>query len=414
VPTRRGWAAVAAGLTLWFGARILGSKDLHMVAAGIIALPILAAVVVRWTHVQISVRRHLSAVRVFPGTRVIVNVTVENTGRGTVPFLLLEDTLPAALGRSARLVISGLPTRNAQTVSYSVVCRQRGVYSLGPMKVFVQDPFGLARTAIEAAGTNELIVYPQVEDLLTFGLTAQGVGAGESAVRHLYRSAAEFYTMREYVSGDDLRRIHWPSVARTNRLMIRQDESTRRATAVLFLDNRRATLGNTGSPGFERAVSAAATVGRAMIRAGFALELATAEAPARGVGEERLLDTLAASSPVRKRTTGEALTTLRRTATTDATLAVVCAPPLGGELPTLTRLGGAFGRRIAVLVYPVPPSSLTIQAGAELEGRATAARASLQRAGWDVYLLHPDGKLAEAWRSQRKPERRLRAAASSS
>ncbi len=50
MPTRRGWAAFAAGLTLWFGARLLGSTDLHMVAAGIIALPILAAVVVRWTR----------------------------------------------------------------------------------------------------------------------------------------------------------------------------------------------------------------------------------------------------------------------------------------------------------------------------------------------------------------------------
>ena len=67
MPTRRGWAAVAAGLTLWFGARLLGSKDLHMVAAGIIALPILAAVVVRWTHVRISVRRNLSRSGCSPG-----------------------------------------------------------------------------------------------------------------------------------------------------------------------------------------------------------------------------------------------------------------------------------------------------------------------------------------------------------
>ena len=39
--------------------------------------------------------------------------------------------------------------------------------------------------------------------------------------------------------GDDLRRIHWPSVARTGELMIRQDESSRRASGLVFLDNRR-------------------------------------------------------------------------------------------------------------------------------------------------------------------------------
>ena len=288
------------------------------------------------------------------------------------------------------------------------------MYSLGPMKVFVQDPFGLARTAIEAAGTNELIVYPQVEDLQSFGLTAQGVGAGESAVRHLYRSAAEFYTMREYVSGDDLRRIHWPSVARTNRLMIRQDESTRRATAVLFLDNRGATLGNTGSPGFERAISAAATVGRAMIRAGFALELATAEAAARGVGEERLLDTLAASEPGpqahhgrgphhpsangdHRRHAGRGLrATLRRRAAD--------AHPAGGRVWTADR-------RARVPRPPVVPHhpGRGGPRGPGLGGPGLAAAGGMGR-----HLLQPDGKLAEAWRSQRKPERRLPAAASSS
>ena len=36
--------------------------------------------------------------------------------------------------------------------------------------------------------------------------------------------------MRGYQEGDDLRRIHWPSVARTGELMIRQDESSKRAS----------------------------------------------------------------------------------------------------------------------------------------------------------------------------------------
>src|SRR5437899_3317308 len=85
-----------------------------------------------------------------------------------------------------------------------------------------------------------------------------------SIAGRLHRSAAEFYTMREYVTGDDLRRIHWPSVARTGQLMIRQDESTRRSSALLFLDSRASALGAYGSPGFERAVSVAATLGRAL------------------------------------------------------------------------------------------------------------------------------------------------------
>ncbi len=67
--------------------------------------------------------------------------------------------------------------------------------------------------------------------------------------------------MRQYQQGDDLRRIHWPSVARTGELMIRQDESSRRASGLVFLDNRGHALGQSHSPAFERAVSVAATLG---------------------------------------------------------------------------------------------------------------------------------------------------------
>src|SRR5437016_9565302 len=118
-----------------------------------------------------------------------------------------------------------------------------------------------------------------------------GAGTGESSVRHLQHSAAEFYTMREYVTGDDLRRIHWPSVARTGQLMIRQDETTRRSAATLFLDNRTLALGSVGSPGFERAVSIAATMGRGLLRAGFSVRLSTVDTAPEPMGEETLLET---------------------------------------------------------------------------------------------------------------------------
>jgi uncharacterized protein (DUF58 family) len=382
-----------------------------MVAAGITALPFLAALFVRTGKIRLEVRRHLSAVRVFPGTRVVVTITVENRGRSTVPFLLLEDALPASLGRHARLVVSGVPSRNSQSVAYRIVCRQRGMVSLGPLTIYVTDPFGLARTTVQVVDRSELIVYPEVEEIQATGLATQGASAGESALRHLYRSASEFYTMREYVHGDDLRRIHWPSVARTSKLMIRQDESTRRAAATLFVDSRSSTLGMAGSPGFEKAVSVAASVGRSLVRAGFSLSLATADSPARLVGEEGLLETLAGLTPVRARTVGEVLTGLRGGALSDTTLAFVSAPPQGSEVAGLSRLGAGFGRRLAVFVYPAILSTLTPQAAADVEGRASVVRASLQRAGWEVHLVPADGKLEDIWRS--RTSRKLPAAASS-
>ena len=205
MPTRRGWAAIAAGLSLWIAARLIGSPDLHMLSVGLLVLPLITILYVRWTRVRLGIRRHLSPSRVFAGSRSVMDLTVENLGRTTTSFLLLEDAMPASLGRPARLVVSGVPPRNKQTVSYSIVCRQRGRYRVGPLTIYVSDPFGLARVRLQTSGSSDLLVYPQIEDLDGRHLTSQGVGAGESTVRHLYRSAAEFYTMREYVTGDDLR-----------------------------------------------------------------------------------------------------------------------------------------------------------------------------------------------------------------
>ena len=414
MPTRRGWAAFAAGVGFWIASRFVGSQDLHMIAAGILVLPILAALFVQWNRVRLSIHRNLSSARVYQGSRVSASLTVENEGASTAPFLLIEDALPSSLGKAARLVVTGIPPGSKQTVSYSVVARYRGRYTIGPLSIYIIDPFGLARVRIQNPSRTELIVYPEVEDLEPWTLGLQGAGAGESTVRYLHRSAAEFYTMREYVRGDDLRRIHWPSVARTGQLMIRQDESTRRSTATLFLDNRSAALGTNGAPGFERAVSVAASIGRVLIQEGFAIHLAAADAPATPVTGDGLLEALAAASPVRSKSIADALSTLRAAARADTSLVLVTAPPTAPEVNAMSRIGVGFGRKLAVFIYPINPTVVPASAGAELEGRATAAKAALQHAGWDVYVLPPDGRLADVWRPSRTTGKRRAAGSFSS
>ena len=411
MPTSRGWAAAAVGVCLWIAARIVGSSDLHLVAAGVLVLPLVTAMYVRFARVRLAIRRHISPTRIFAGARSAVKLRIENLGNQTSPFLLLEDTIPSELGRAARLVGSGIPPRNQLETSYTLVGRRRGRYHVGPLKIFMSDPFGLARIRLESTGRTELLVYPQVEDIDVSHLLSQGVGSGESTARQLHRSAAEFYTMREYVTGDDLRRIHWPSVAKTGQLMIRQDESTRRSTATIFLDNRIELLGPAGSMAFERAVSVAGSLGLAFIRAGFATHLATAEGIPHAVSEEGLLETLAGVALAQGRGTTDLLKALRAGSLADTTLAFVSAPPAGSDLPSMIRMGSSFGRKLAVLVYPVDPASMGSVAAEEIRGRASAAQASLMRAGWEVYVLSPDERLGDVWQRTTK---NLRVGASSS
>jgi uncharacterized protein (DUF58 family) len=401
MPSSRGLIVAGAGLLMWVGARVVGSPDLHIVAVGVTVLPFAAALFARWSRQHITVRRRLSANRVAPGQRITVQLEVENRSAASTSFLLVEDRLPASLSRPARLVITGLPGRNSQRVSYTFTCRSRGRYELGPAYLDVSDPFALSRIRVEFPERDQLVVFPEVEPLSSGVAAPYGSGAGQSTTRHLFRTGEEFYTMREYQVGDDLRRIHWPSVARRGKLMIRQDESARRSSATLFLDTRVASFGSSGTPAFEKAVSVAASVAVLLARSGFALRLATAQSPPVLLSEEGLLEVLAGVTHGPSRALSQALLPLRGGSVAGVTFVAVVPPPPASEVPPLVRTGLSYGSRVAVLVYPTDPSTLPPERAAELTGKASAARVSLARAGWEVFVLSPTGRLQDVWRTSK-------------
>jgi uncharacterized protein (DUF58 family) len=382
---------------MWIAARFVGSPELHIVAVGVAVLPFASALFVRWSRARLQVTRRLSHTKVQPGQRVTVELEVENGAPTSTSFILVEDRLPPTLGRPARLVLSGIPGKNAQRVSYSMVCRTRGRFSIGPLRMDLSDPFALTKVRLEFSERDDLVVFPEIEDLDRTPSSHYGSGAGESASRQLFRTAEEFYTMREYVLGDDLRRIHWPSVARRGKLMIRQDESARRSLATVVLDTRVGAFGQAYTEPFERAVSVAASLGVHLSRSGFALRLAAGQPRPMPVTEDAFLEALASAAHTPTRPLGSMLIPLRTSAVPDTTLVVVTAPPLPADVAAMVRIGTIFGPKMAALIYPIDPETLPEGQRATMVDQATSARLSLVRAGWDVFVLPPQGRLQDVW-----------------
>jgi len=393
----RGVAVFATGLAMWVAARLLGSPGLEVVAIGIAVLPLLAAWATKRSARKILIRRRLSDVRVAPGTRVQVTLELENASPIPTSFLLLEDRLPTPLGRAARLVMGGIDPSTRERATYTLIPQARGRYTIGPLVVDVSDPFALTRLRLEFDEREELLVTPEIEDLGAAPDPSSGPTFGASRARQLFRTGEEYYTMRQYQEGDDLRRIHWPSVARTGELMIRQDESTRRASGLVFFDTRAAALGKSHTPAFERGVSVAASIGVLLSRRGFVLRLGTTELPAAALSEDRFLDALTGISHAEVRSVGPALAHLRAGSSPDTSLVFVAAPPVPNELGALIRAGAGFGQKLAVLIYPTDPGRLPPERQTQLEGRASQARLTLARAGWDVIVLPPSMRLQERW-----------------
>ncbi|CAB4888485.1 MAG: DUF58 domain-containing protein [Actinobacteria bacterium] len=201
-----------------------------------------------------------SVVRVLPGTRATLGVTLANPGRFSTSATDVDIPVGSDLvtRRTARL-----PGGGAFETVLEVDAPRRMVIPIGPVSIVRRDPFGLYRRSITLHGTAKVVVHPTTATLppLSAGFVRDLEG---EATRDLTDSDLSFHALREYVAGDDRRHIHWKSSAKTGRFMIRQYEQTRRSRMLIVLDTRRGAYVDDAE--FELAVSAAASLGVRALR----------------------------------------------------------------------------------------------------------------------------------------------------
>ena len=148
--------------------------------------------------------------------------------------------------------------------AYRLPTDRRGIVSIGPLQVVVSDPFGLVDLATPAAPEVQLTVLPHVDVVTPLPYTAaHDPQAGIRQLNALGRTGEEFYALRPFAVGDDLRRVHWPQSARVDELLIRQNEEPWQGRTTVVLDTREATH---RGESLEVAVSAAASVVAATTR----------------------------------------------------------------------------------------------------------------------------------------------------
>ncbi|MBC7224033.1 MAG: DUF58 domain-containing protein, partial [Anaerolineae bacterium] len=95
-------------------------------------------------------------------------------------------------------------------------------FRLGPWEVHLGDPFGLFAVTLRFPEEVPVAVYPPVVRLPSLALP-RGEAEGRSGVLRAARAATtDASSVRDYLPGDSLRRIHWRSVARLDRWMVRE------------------------------------------------------------------------------------------------------------------------------------------------------------------------------------------------
>ena len=253
--TRRGWITGIGSLVAAGAGRFFGIGEFIVLAVAGLVLVGTAVVWTRTRRVRLRIQRSTQPVRVHAGGTARVALTVTNLG-GPAPVLHLSDPVTGTLG--ARLRVGPLLAAERVQATYLLPTERRGRLEIGPADVAVADPLGLARTSIGTGPRTTLVVYPATQTLVPPRLARGPEPLGVAADVHtLQRIGEDFYALRDYTAGDDVRRIHWPSTARLGRPMVREDEVPRRSRVTVVLDTRSSTL---DPERFELAVSAAASV----------------------------------------------------------------------------------------------------------------------------------------------------------
>ncbi|MCL6648546.1 MAG: DUF58 domain-containing protein [Chloroflexi bacterium] len=115
-------------------------------------------------------------------------------------------------------------------------------------------------------GSGTLLVYPRTVPLPNFTIPG-GELSGESRVKtRTHAVTPNAAGIREYVPGDSFNRIHWPSTARTGRIMVKEFELDPSSEVWLVIDmEARVQAGEGDESTEEYAVTIAASIGRRLV-----------------------------------------------------------------------------------------------------------------------------------------------------
>lgn len=283
--TSRGRFCALAGLVVVVGSMVAGQRDLMRVGLLLAALPVIALVLVTRARLRMSAERSVEPAQVPLGTPMRGRIALGHDSLLPAALLELEDRVPPELGPQPRFLVDRTASHWERVVEYPLLGRVRGRYRTGPLTVRTADPFGLVRLDRQFSATSDVLVTPQVFDLSVAPSAGGGGSTGEARPRRLGVVGADDVLVRDYRQGDDVRRIHWRSTARSGELMVRREEQAFDPSATLVLDSRLAAHAGRGvHASLEWAVSAVASVGLHVLHEGYGVEVYDADGPLHVAG----------------------------------------------------------------------------------------------------------------------------------
>ena len=384
------WVGSVALLTLGF---VLGNQDVVWPALFLAFLPLVSLLAIAILRPRFRLTRTITPPVVAASEAATVTVTATVLRPSPAGVIVAEDDPGARLGLPHHARLAASHTGEVTSTSYAIQGRQRGRYTLDGFRIRFTDQLGFWVHTLAVGQPTGFVVTPTVVPLPAARASAYGA-TGETPIPQTAISGPDDALVREYQPRDDVRRIHWPSTARTGTLMVRREEAAWEPTAWVLLDSRAGVhpMERGQHPTFEWLVSAAASVGLRLIGDGYTVTLIDADgqrhevSPQRPAAPAQWLDPLVDVQPVATPDLHQATMRMAQASSEHFVVAL-----LGGldrsVADQLAATSASRQDRIAFAMTPDPAD----RAGFE-DGRSV-----LVDHGWDVREVTASSSFVDAW-----------------
>ena len=232
---------------------------------------------------RVEYKRRLSQNQVFFGEEIVLEIEVTNRKPLPLPWLQIDDELPEKVtllkGKATTTLDERVTLNNIFPIAmyhrvirrFPMKCMQRGIFTFGPTRIRSGDLFGFFRRHKLIEKLDYLMVYPRLVPLEKLGIPSQQLFGDIRLKHHLFQDPVLTAGVREYQSGDSLKRIHWKSTARLGKLQTRVFEPTTTVDISIFLDVRtlKAPLWGSSYQLQELGIITAASITQYALEAGF-------------------------------------------------------------------------------------------------------------------------------------------------
>lgn len=211
----------------------------------------------------IKIERSINPPLIREGREAKIKLSLRNLSPIFIPRIEVVDEVPERLKvvKGSPKVVTLLMPKSSIEITYVVKGVGLGNHRFKSIRLYLSDFLGLTIVSLSLSVEGTLKVTPAYLEVhespfikgaeISVGPLKAGKGAGYDIV-----------SIREYVSGDDTRRILWKALARTGKLLVREDLSESRPKVLLVIDlslnNWLGEVGNTQAEWIMRLASSIA------------------------------------------------------------------------------------------------------------------------------------------------------------